>query len=37
MNFTNPIAKPQEQEKKGVFFENHEMDSLAAKLMNMQR
>lgn len=37
MNFNNPMESKKAQEKSGVFFENKDMDTLAAKFMNMQR
>ena len=39
MNFTNPMKEnpPPAKESKGVFFENKDMDTLAAQFMNMQR
>lgn len=37
MNFPNPLGEPKAPSNKGVFFENKDMDTLAAKFINMQR
>lgn len=37
MNFKNPIESKKEEDSRGVFFENKDMDSLAAKFLDMQR
>lgn len=37
INFKKPMESAKEPERKGVFFDNQDMDTLAAQFMNMQR
>lgn len=37
MNFKNPMEDAKPKDDRGVFFENKDMDTLAAKFLDMQR